>query len=590
MASKKNIKVSPKKEISANLVDEPILIMKAENFFQRNSKTIFWIIFGFSLFLALGLFEMKISLANDDALYLEAGNDYAKDFFNYFYKATAPLYSMVVGLLISIFGFNLGILKFFSTIFFMVSLFLMFRVFRNRIPYTVLFGALFITGTNYLFLIHAALTYTECFFAMVQMLFMWAVFNLIEKTEQEKGFPIKAWLLFGAMSGILYMTRNVASFAPLAAFTYFMVYRKWKNAILVLLFAASFVMLYECLKWLIWDLSFFSQFEDQGTKMVRKDIFNPADPNNTAEKSSGYLIRLWGNAEVYIGGRLWEILGIAKENGKMDAGMKTLLTLFTLLLMLPGYIFSFIKKNKAVLIAGLYFAILSGTTYLGIHTFWAQARLIMIYLPFIFIVIFYGWYQLFQTKNLKGFSFFLFVFMLFFMAPNALNSLGKVPANIKPLSRNLSGDEFYGYSTDWVNFFRASRYCARELPEGSYVASRRAPMSYVYGDFKKFYGVYSLPSNDPDELLNAFRDNGVTHFILAELRVNPNRYIPNRFINTMHRYVITIATKYPNIFELVHTEGTVEKAEVYKIRYDLVGTVVNNPNNIQTPAGAQQPK
>ena len=62
--------------------------------------------------------------------------------------------------------------------------------------------------------------------------------------------------------------------------------------------------------------------------------------------------------------------------------------------------------------------------------------------------------------------------------------------------------------------------------------------------------------------------------------MQPNRYIPNRFINTLHRYVMTIAMKYPQAFELVHTEGTLEKAEVYKIRYDLA-----TPEHAVTPDG-----
>lgn len=584
MANKKTTGPVSKKPVASTVsVSSPDLFTRVENFFGKNSTKIFWTIFGFSLLLAIGLFEMKIGLANDDALYIEAGNEYSKGFFSYFYKATAPLYSMVVGLLITVFGYNLVILKFFSTIFFMVSLFLMYRVFRNRIPFAVLFTAMFITGTNYLFLIHAALTYTECFFAMMQMFFMWTVFRLIDKTEQES-FPWKSWLLFGAACGLMYISRNVATAAPMAVVAYFLLYRKWKDAFLVIVFALLFVFLYECIKLLIWDLEFFSQFQNQGTMMVRKDIFNPADPNNTAEDSSGYFARLWGNTEVYIGGRFWEILGLAKENGKMEPGTKTFLTFFTLLLMLPGFIFSFIRKNKAVLIAGLYFAALSGATYIGIHTYWAQARLIMVYLPFIFIVIFYGFYELFKLKSLKGFSFFWFVIVLIFMIPNVLQSMGKVPANLKTLSRNAAGDEFYGYTPDWVNFFRASRYCARELPEGSYVASRRAPMSYVYGDFKEFYPVYSLHSNDPDSLLSRFEKSKVTHVLLAELRVNPSRYIPGRYINTLHRYVYAIAAKYPQAFELVHTEGTIEKAEVYKIHYERA---VPGMTNVPPPAPVQ---
>lgn len=575
------------------------LFERFDLFLGKHSRFIFWSIMGIVAAMVIGLFEMKIGLANDDALYIEAGNNYAKDFFTYFYKATAPLYSMVVGIIILIFGPKLVILKACSSLFFLLSLFFMYRAYRNRIPNSVLFAALCITGTNYLFLIHAALTYTECFFAMVQMLFMWAVFSLLEKLETQK-FPWKNWILFGACVGLLYMTRNVAAAAIMAVLAYFMLYGQWRNLITAFLFGVCFIFLYEIIKNLVWDLPFFSQFSNQGAMMVRKDIFNPADPSNTAETSGGYFVRFWGNTQVYIGDRFWELLGIAEANRKLEPSAKTVLTLFTLLLFLPGLIFSYIRKNKFVLISCLYFGALSGATYFGIHVYWAQARLIMIYFPFIFIMIFYGWQELFRTKLLSGFKIIWFLILAAFLIPNFALSVSEIPANIRILSKNASGDEFYGYTTDWKNFFEASRYCSRQLPEGSYVASRRAPMSYVYGDFKEFYPVYSLTSNDPDSLLMKFKENKVTHVLLAELRINPKRYIPGRFINTLHRYVAVIAQKYPSVFRLVHKVGVQEVSEIYEIRYEFAtpayinpqylnssppGTTSPDPNNTDNPAG-----
>lgn len=562
MAKKLPSKVSAAAQQRAASPSVPVpagdLFTRTEAWLGRHAVAVFWSVFALSMLLTFGLFEMKIGLANDDALYMEAASHYSKDFFGYFYRATAPLYSMVLGVVVAVFGSNIVILKLFSVLFFAVSLYLIFRVFRGRIPYAVLFAALFITATNHLFLLHAVLTYTECFFAMVQMFFLWAVLRLIDKTENGEGIAVtwKAWLLYGAMAGVMYMSRNVATAAPAAVAAYFLWNRQWKNVVYALFFAVFFALVYESLKWMIWDLPFFSQFEDQGGKMLREKIFNPADPNNKPENLAGYFKRFWGNVEVYIGGRFWELLGLAKENGKLTAGGQLGLTLLGLALILQGVVFALLRKNKTVLLVSLYYAALCGATYFGIHTYWAQARFIMIYFPFIFITIFYGFYELFSTRALGGFKFFWFVVVLLFLLPNLFRSMGKVPANLKTLSRNAAGDEFYGYTPDWVNFFKASRWSARNLPEGSYVASRRAPMSFVYGDFKEFYGVYSLNSDDPDSLLARFKNNGVTHVLLAELRVQPNRYIPNRFINTLHRYVMTIAMKYPQAFELVHTEGT----------------------------------
>jgi hypothetical protein len=50
-----------------------------------------------------------------------------------------------------------------------------------------------------------------------------------------------------------------------------------------------------------------------------------------------------------------------------------------------------------------------------------------------------------------------------------------------------------------------SRYCADSLPENSLVASRKASMSFIYGDGKKFYGVYKVESSNPDSLLSMLK-------------------------------------------------------------------------------------
>ena len=567
------------------------LFTRTETFLERNATRIFWSIFALSALLLIGLFEMKIGLANDDALYIEAGRKYSQDFFGYFYTGNAPLYPMILSLLITVFGTKVAVLKVFSSIFFLTSLYLLFRTFRGRLPYAVLFASLFITATNYYFLLHAALTYTECFFGMVQVIFLWVCLLLIQKVDAGAGIreAWKNWVALGAAILLMYMSRNVAAATSLAILAYFIVTIRFDrlgpsllNVLMVIVMAAFFILVWEGIKRSIWG-SEVNQFANQGKMMLRKDIFNPADPNNTAETTGGYLERFFGNIKVYFGGRFWELTGLRKENAKAGGGW----AFFALLLMVPGAVFAFLKKNRAVLLVFLYYSALCGATFFAIHTFWAQTRLVMIYLPFIFFVIFYGFYELFKTEALGGFKFFWFVIVLVFALPNVFLSMGKVPANLKTLSKNIAGDEFYGYTTDWVNFFKASRWSARNLPEGSFVASRRAPMSFVYGDFKDFYPIYSLPSNDPDSLLAVFQKNKVTHVLLAELRINPSRYIPNRYINTMHRYMMTIAQKYPRVFELVHTEGTTEKAEIYKIRYDLA-VVATEPPPTAPPVPQQQ--
>jgi hypothetical protein len=95
------------------------------------------------------MFDAKISIGHDDALYIMAGNNYAKDFFGYYYVDNAPLYVMFLALPIKIFGVNLLILKLFSVLFFVSSVYLTYKAFKGRIPYSVMVPSVFIYAINW---------------------------------------------------------------------------------------------------------------------------------------------------------------------------------------------------------------------------------------------------------------------------------------------------------------------------------------------------------------------------------------------------------------------------------------------------------
>jgi hypothetical protein len=146
-------------------------------------------------------------------------------------------------------------------------------------------------------------------------------------------------------------------------------------------------------------------------------------------------------------------------------------------------------------------------------------------------------------------------------------------ANLPIIKKNIKGDKFYGYTPDWQNFLKCSEWCADSLPENSLVASRKAPMSFVYGHGKKFFPVYSVIQRDtatrqsnPDSALAYFEKNKVTHVMLASLRANPKD--PSMgVINTIHHILYPIFDKYPQRLRLVHTEGMSEECQVFEFVY-----------------------
>ncbi len=73
----------------------------------------------------------------------------------------------------------------------------------------------------------------------------------------------------------------------------------------------------------------------------------------------------------------------------------------------------------------------------------------------------------------------------------------------------------------------------------------------------------------PDSLLIPLMRDGVTHVITARLRKQPD-IKSEQFINTVERYMTTVADKYPDIMQLVHQIGNDddEPAAVYRLNYE----------------------
>ena len=152
-----------------------------------------------------------------------------------------------------------------------------------------------------------------------------------------------------------------------------------------------------------------------------------------------------------------------------------------------------------------------------------------------------------------------------------MSSFKRGVVNIPIVKKNLAGNIYYGYTPDWQNFLKCSEWCADSLPKNTLVASRKAPMSFVYGKGKKFFPIYSVITKDsltqqsnPDSALAFFAAKGVTHIMLGSLRINPKEN-SGQIINTVHNIAQPIMEKYPNKLKLVHTEGLSEQSYLFEI-------------------------
>src|SRR5688572_17403019 len=68
------VRPARRNEAGASAGGAPTLYLKFESWAQRKEKTIFYVLLGLCVFLALISFNTRISEAHDDALYLEGGS------------------------------------------------------------------------------------------------------------------------------------------------------------------------------------------------------------------------------------------------------------------------------------------------------------------------------------------------------------------------------------------------------------------------------------------------------------------------------------------------------------------------------------
>jgi len=194
-----------------------------------------------------------------------------------------------------------------------------------------------------------------------------------------------------------------------------------------------------------------------------------------------------------------------------------------------------------------------------------QDRLIIIVMPLIFLLLFYGAYV--ATKRVGVLQYLVVLFSLIMLLITLGKTTTKASKNLTALKKNLGGDIYYGYTPDWVNYLELSKWCADSLPPDAVVMVRKPEMSFIASHGKKFFGVYVVPSMDPDTVLQIMKTNKVTHTIVASLRRDPKKN-DGMVINTIHRMIIPLSQKYPQKIRMIKRMGDVEPAELYEVLYD----------------------
>jgi hypothetical protein len=537
-----------------------------ENWAAKNDSKIFYVLIFACVFLSLISFNARISEAHDDALYLEGGWRFVHEFPTYFYTQNAPLYPLFLGLLIKIMGFKLIIFKLFSVIFNVLGFVLFYKALKGRVPAIVFIPVAIFQATNHLIIYFASMTFTEAFYFFLQGLFFFyaaKIIDILKNNPVDIKAQLKSWLLFGLSMFLISTAKSGAIVVIPAVLLFFVLEKNWKALGVSLASYLIFKIPYEILVKTIWSAQ--NQFAGQSKILLQKDPYDKAAGD---EDFAGFIQRFIDNCNLSLSKRFYQLLGWRDEMSTETYG---LITLITIAIMLIGFLQLYKSKNKVLLLLALFTGAQLILSFLILQIRWDQPRITLVCMPILLVLIFYALYS-FTNKPGIGQSIYIVITCLM-IGSVCISSLKRGFKNLPIVQKNLKGDTYFGYTPDWQNFLKCSEWCADSLSKESLVASRKAPMSFVYGKGKKFFPIYSVIKKDsltnqsnPDSALAFFQKNKVTHVMLGSLRVNPQDPSVG-IINTVHNIFAPIAQKYPQKLKLVHTEGISEEAYVYEIIY-----------------------
>ena len=533
------------------------VLERLNNWFGKHDKKIFYLLLLLSTLFSLFLFDSKVSEGGDDSSYIERAWLFLHDGkYPYF---QGPGYPVFLSLFLKLFGLKVIPLKFFSVICQIGFIIFTYLAFHKRIPYVVLFALLAFLSFNNFIQYYASQTFTETFFLFIQSICLYVVFKIIDTIDNEQGWVDSfkknygKWILFGVMFVLLSISKSIAFVTIVGVVFYFILNKNYKQAVYAIIAFFVIRLIYQ----LIVTALFGANETDQLEMMLRKELYKPEAGH---EDFSGMVDRFFNNFNTYISLHIYRILNLRNfDTLLIIPALSYISTIIFAVFSIMSY-----KRNKFVFFSSIYLIVLCGGIFFGVQAANMQDRLIIIAMPLIFTVLFYGMYEL--VKRSSGMQTLFILFASIMLLVTISKTIVQAKQNTTALKKNLSGDIYYGYTPDWVNFLQMSKYCADSLPDSAYILSRKPNMSFIYGNGKKFVGQYWVTTTNADSVLMGWQQEKVKYIILATLRANPKKN-NGRIINTIHRMLQPVAEKYPQKLKLLKTIGDLEPTYLYEISY-----------------------
>jgi len=471
------------------------IIEMLDDHFNRNATLYFIICLLLNIIIGIFLFDVKVSTGEDDSGYIVSAKQFLEG--TGFPGWHGPFYSMFLGLLIAIFGVKLILFKVFSFLFIIGHFVFFYYAFRRRISSAIHVLTSLIISINAQILYFASQTYSEALFLLLQSLFFFVFFKLVDAgpvTLKDQIRNWKNWLWLGFLIFLMTITRNIGIAIIGAILLFFMVEKKYWAMLTTIIAYMIFRVPFNLYKRIVWDLKG-AEFSGQMNEILLKDPYNST---MGTEDLAGMITRFWDNALIYLSRHFNVILGLKPEGNVNTSNLATILFIALLLL---AFLLSF-RRNRSMLFVTIYLGVMIGSTFIALQKNWGQMRMIVIYAPLMIMAI--SW-ALTEVSWVKKYSILqllvLFLLCMVFFKVFA-GTAARINLNQKVLAKNLSGNRYYGFTPDWQNFLKMSEWVGKNLPDSTVVVSRKPSMSFIYSKGKEFFPMYRFPTEDADTLVD----------------------------------------------------------------------------------------
>ena len=572
--------VSAKQE-DVNLLD------KMDSFFEKYETFFLWISFISGAIISFLMFDCKVSLSGDDCDYIINAQRFIQHFT--YPGGRGALYPIVISPFL-IGGLNLILLKSLSAVFILLSIWLIYKAFRGKVPASVLVpGLLVINICPYIFF-YASHTYSEPFFMLTQSLFIYLFSGYFYNEEQTRSLSLKTdwkkFLFIGLCFLAMGLTRTIGYAVMGAIIVYFCFQKQWKNLLYSLVASVLVFILFSMLKNVVWPESGVAY---NINNYLARNFYNL---EQGMEDFPGFINRLVVNSHIYLSGFFYKFMGFRSSS---DLPLKEIpaLTIFTYILFLVCIIALF-KKNRTLFFTGLYAGIMNFASFILLQTIWEQDRLIMIYYPLMILFLFGGIYYLLKNTALKKLTGIYPLILIALFIGTGIHLKDKVERNLPVLQQNIQGNDLYGLTPDWENFVKMSRWANDNLDKNAVIASRKPSISYIYTG-REFAGIFNVPNDPLDNVIKQFNE-GKDEYVFLIMDINKTKiqvlspYIQHIFINTngSNFFINNEKTNAPVIYKInksmLEDNHLIDELNNNNINYTLdheafISQYINDKNN-----------